>query len=179
MSTLVLTIAYFDDAHVYEWEFNSLDAIKVYLDAGDVDSISMIKLNDTNTGITCEGIDAIYQYIRENTGPVLLTHDLSQCGDACNCMKCNPSKSSCIAFSGSPIPVKPDTTEYVSLPRVERFGDLPDGTLFYLAQTYAYGGRQKLQKTLEDGGEHNAVYVNMAVSGQYTVIPDDQTVIRA
>lgn len=89
MSTLVLTIAYFDDAHVHEWGFNSLDAIKVYLDTGDVDSISMIKLTDTNTGITCEGIDAIYQYIKENTGPVLPTHDLSQCGDACNCMKCS------------------------------------------------------------------------------------------
>lgn len=25
------------------------------------------------------------------------THNLSHCGEACNCMKCNPSKSSCIA----------------------------------------------------------------------------------
>lgn len=82
MSTLVLTIAYFDDAHVHEWKFKSLNAIKICLAGDDVDNISMIKLNDTNTGITCEGIDSIYQYISENTGPILPTHDLSQCGDA-------------------------------------------------------------------------------------------------
>lgn len=107
------------------------------------------------------------------------THNLSQCGDACNCMKCNPTKSSCIALRAFELNLPVDDIGTSELPRVERFGDLPDGTLFYLAQTYAYGGRQKLQKTLEDGGEHNAVYVNMAVSGQCTVIPDDRLVIRA
>lgn len=105
------------------------------------------------------------------------THNLSQCGDACNCMKCNPSKSSCIAFSGSAIPVKPDTTDYVSLPRVERFGDLPDGTLFYLAQTYAYGGRKKYQKTMEDDNPHNAVLAGDTNCG--TTLLDDRLVIRA
>lgn len=43
---------------------------------------SDIRMIETNTGITCEGIDSIYQYISENTGPILPTHDLSQCGDA-------------------------------------------------------------------------------------------------
>lgn len=105
--------------------------------------------------------------------------NLSKCSPACNCMKCNPSKSPCIALRASELNLPHVDVGASDLPRVERFGDLPDGTLFYLAQTYAYGGRQKLQKTLEDGGEHNAVYVNMAVSGQCTVIPDDRLVIRA
>lgn len=99
-----------------------------------------------------------------------------ECSPACNCMYCRLSQDSSIAFSGSAIPVKPDTTEYASVPRVERFSDLPDGAIFYLAQTYAYGGRQALIKTLEDGGEHNAVY---AVYGGIGIhINDDRLVIR-
>lgn len=85
--------------------------------------------------------------------------NLSECSPACNCMYCRLSQYSSIAFSGSAIPVKPDTTEYASVPRVERFKDLPDGTEFYLAQTYAYGGRKLYQKTMEDSGNHNAVEV--------------------
>ena len=102
--------------------------------------------------------------------------NLSECSPACNCMYCRLSQDSSIAFSGYAIPVKPDTTEYASVPRVERFSDLPDGAIFYLAQTYAYGGRQALIKTLEDGGEHNAVY---AVYGGIGIhINDDRLVIR-
>lgn len=86
--------------------------------------------------------------------------NLSECSPACNCMKCNPSKSSCIALRASELTLPHVDVGASDLPRVERFGDLPDGTLFYLAQTYAYGGRQKYQKTLEDGGDHSAVWDN-------------------
>ena len=125
-------------------------------------------------------------------------HDLSQCGDACNCMKCNPSKSSCIALRASElnmrvidhpaldlldpsdlngIPVRVgDSLEFQPLPGIIRFNELEDGAEFWLAQTFAYGGRQKLQKTLEDGGPHNAVYVNDHHIG--LIIPDNRLVIR-
>lgn len=104
-------------------------------------------------------------------------HDLSQCGDACNCMKCNPSKSSCIDLRAIDAKIEAIGTLIDKYDDMVRFSDLPDGTLFYLAQTYAYGSRIKLQKTLEDGGEHNAVHVvntNIGVN-----VPDDRLVIRA
>lgn len=107
--------------------------------------------------------------------------DLSKCGDACNCMKCNPSKSSCIASRAAQLGLsvidQPGVTESDLVPVLERFVDIPDGTVFYLAQTYAYGGRQKLQKTMEDGDPHNAVYVKDTNIG--LIIPDDRLVIRA
>lgn len=105
------------------------------------------------------------------------THNLSQCGDACNCLKCNPSKNASIALRATELNMPHVDVGGSDLPRVERFGDLPDGTLFYLAQTYAYGGRQMYQKTLEDGGDHNAVYAkdtNLAMT-----VPDMQLVFRA
>lgn len=105
------------------------------------------------------------------------THNLSQCGDACNCMKCNPSKSSCIALRASELNMPHVDVIGSELPRVERFGDLPDGTLFYLAQTYAYGGRKKLIKTLEDGGPHNAVYNEYGGIG--IQLRNEQLVFRA
>lgn len=70
------------------------------------------------------------------------------------------SKTACIALRALELNLPVVDVGEGDLPRVERFGDLPDGTLFYLAQTYAYGGRQKYQKTLEDGGNHNAVWDN-------------------
>ena len=102
--------------------------------------------------------------------------NLSECSPACNCMKCNPSKSSCIALRASELTLPHVDVSEGELPRVERFGDLPDGTLFYLAQTYAYGGRQKYQKVLEDGGLHNAVLYTESYSGMR--VPDMQLVIR-
>lgn len=105
------------------------------------------------------------------------THNLSQCGDACNCMQCNPAKSSCIALRASELNLPHVDVSGSELPRVERFGDLPDGTLFYLAQTYAYGGRKKLIKTLEDGGLHNAVYNEYGGIG--IQLRNEQLVFRA
>lgn len=87
------------------------------------------------------------------------------------------SKSSCIALRASEL-----NLPHIDSPTPENvepvpFGELPDGALFYYAQTYAYGSRIKFQKTLEDGGEHNAVHVvntNIGVN-----VPDDRMVIPA
>lgn len=96
--------------------------------------------------------------------------------DACNELRAAPSKSSCIALRASELNLPHVDVSGSELPRVERFSDLPDGTLFYLAQTYAYGGRQKYQKTLEDGGLHNAVLYTESYSG--IRVPDTKLVIR-
>lgn len=115
-------------------------------------------------------------------------HDLSQCGDACNCMKCNPSKSSCIALSepqhsmeDSEWVIDPfDAYEPGELPPVPvgtlTFGELEDGAEFYIAMTWAYGSRNKLQKVMEDG-EHNAVWCSATHIGE--LIPDGIRVVRA
>ena len=87
------------------------------------------------------------------------------------------SKSSCIALREAELNLPHVDVGASDLPRVERFSDLPDGTLFYLAQTYVYGGRQKCQKTLEDGGDHNAVYAND--TNLTMTVPDMQLVFRA
>lgn len=89
--------------------------------------------------------------------------NLSECSPACNCMYCKlsqmPSKSSVVAHRATELDLPAiDTSNPVS-PQIERFKDLPDGTEFYVAQTYAYGGRKLYQKTIEDGGDHNAVEV--------------------
>lgn len=176
MSTLVLKVKFIDDTQSQDIEFNSLESLSIWLSGQYESDFSWLTLHTNNSDYVFDGWNAIFQYIHENNGPVL--HDLSVYGSACNCMKCNTSKSSCIALRASELNLPYVDVGASDLPRVERFGDLPDGTLFYLAQTYAYGGRQKLQKTLEDGGEHNAVYVNMAVNSQCTVIPNDRLVIR-
>lgn len=85
--------------------------------------------------------------------------NLSECSPACNCMYCRLSQDSSIAFSARSDQTNPVTSPNPVSPRVERFSDLPDGTEFYIAQTYAYGGRKLYQKTMEDGGNHNAVEV--------------------
>lgn len=99
-----------------------------------------------------------------------------ECSPACNCMYCRLSQDSSIAFSADSAQTNPVTPPNPVSPQIERFSDLPDGAIFYLAQTYAYGGRQALIKALEDGGEHNAVY---AVYGGIGIhINDDRLVIR-
>jgi hypothetical protein len=191
MSTLTLTIAYFDDASVHEWEFKSLDSIRTYLEAGDDDRISMAKLYDANTDVSCEGIDAIHQYISENTGPKLelLPADVTNSMENSEWvvdpfdtyepgeLPPNAPKSSCIVFTGVAEQIDPVPLVDYELPIPVRFRDLPDGAEFYLAQTYAYGGRQKYQKVLEDGGEHNAVWCND--HNTTARIPDAHLVIRA
>lgn len=88
-----------------------------------------------------------------------------------------PSKTACIALRALELNLPVVDVSGSDLPRVERFGDLPDGTLFYLAQTYAYGGRQKYQKVVEDGDNHNAVSVK---DPSMTMrVPNMQLVFRA
>lgn len=175
MSTLVLEVKFIDDTQSQDIEFNSLESLSIWLRGQCESDFSWLTLHDNNNDYVFDSWDDIFQYINENNGPVL--HDLSVCGDACNCMKCNPSKSSCIALRASELNLPVDDIGTSELPRVERFGDLPDGTLFYLAQTYAYGGRKKLIKTLEDGGPHNAVYNEYGGIG--IQLRNEQLVFRA
>lgn len=56
------------------------------------------------------------------------------------------------------------------------FGELEDGAEFYVAMTWAYGSRNKLQKVMEDG-EHNAVWCSATHIGE--LIPDGIRVVRA
>ena len=221
MSTLVLEVQFSDDTHSTDMEFNDLTALSVWLHDHHQYDFEWLCLHDNNTDLVIDGWDDILQYIRENTGPVLPVHeldanawdwiaketahlrssmnDLSQCGDACNCMKCsaatiersemvNPSKSSCIALSkpqhsmeGSEWVTDPfDTYEPEELPHVPvgtlTFGELEDGAEFYVAMTWAYGSRNKLQKVMEDG-EHNAVWCSATHIGE--LIPDGIRVVRA
>lgn len=127
----------------------------------------------------------------------LIPHDLPQCRDVYavkvidDLMALNPfppSKSSCIALRASelnievinhPMAPTPEPGDMSGLPvpvGTVTFGELEDGAEFYLAETYAYGGRQKYQKVLEDG-EHNAVWCND--HNTTARIPDKFLVIRA
>lgn len=208
----VLEYRFIDGEHDHEKEFPNTAKLLGFLNGQRESDFDWLCLHDNNTDLVIDGWSDIYQYIHENTGAVKTpdscsitcthgkglacpvcydqTYNLSQCGDACNCMKCRigeiPSvdeqwansepvidpfdvyephelppdapKSSSIALREAELNLPHVDVDGSDLPRVERFGDLPDGTLFYLAQTYAYGGRKKLIKTLEDGGLHNAVY---------------------
>lgn len=58
---------------------------------------------------------------------------------------------------------------------MERFSDLPDGTEFYLAMTWAYGSRLIITKIAEDKQLCNAVYNS---NGSKVQIEDYQQVIR-
>lgn len=87
------------------------------------------------------------------------------------------SKSSCIALRASELNLPHIDSSKTENVEPVPFSELPDGALFYYAETYAYGSRIKFQKTLEDGGEHNAVHVvntNLGVN-----VPDNRMVIRA
>ena len=201
MSTLVLEVKFIDDTQSVDKEFADLTALSVWLHGQRESDFDWLCLHDNNNDYVFEGWSDIYQYIRENTGPiqwpvcddlainrVLVPHDLSQCGDACNCMKCNPSKSSCIALSepehsmeGSEWVIDPfDAYEPGELPPAPigtvTFGELEDGAEFYVAMTWAYGSRNKLQKVMEDG-EHNAVWCSATHIGE--LIPDGIRVVRA
>jgi hypothetical protein len=102
--------------------------------------------------------------------------NLSECSPACNCMYCRLSQTPSEALRAVDAKLQAIDTLIANYDNLERFSDLPDGAIFYLAQTYAYGGRQALIKTLEDGGDHNACY---AVYGGIGIhINNDRLVIR-
>lgn len=92
MSTLVLEVKFIDGTQSQDIEFNSLESLSIWLRGQCESDFSWLTLHDNNNDYVFDSWDDIFQYINENNGPVL--HDLSVCGDACNCMKCNPSKSS-------------------------------------------------------------------------------------
>lgn len=173
MTTLfVLDYLTFDATHSTEKEFADKASVYAWLLGQRESDFHYITLfHGDNEPV--DGWSDVIEFCR----PIKPLTDLSVCGDACNCMKCNPSKSASIALRASELNlphIDSSTTENVEpVP----FSELPDGALFYYAQTYAYGSRIKFQKTLEDGGEHNAVHVvntNMGVN-----VPDDRMVIPA
>lgn len=173
MTTLfVLDYLTFDATHSTEKEFEDKASVYAWLLGQRESDFHYITLfHGDNEPV--DGWSDVIEFCR----PIKPLTDLSVCGDACNCMKCNPSKSACIALRASELNLPHVDVSGSDLPRVERFGDLPDGTLFYLAQTYAYGGRKKLIKTLEDGGPHNAVYNEYGGIG--IQLRNEQLVFRA
>lgn len=199
MSTLVLEVKFIDAMESVDKEFTDLTALSVWLHGQRESDFDWLCLHDNNNDYVFEGWSDIVQYIRENTGPVLTLEriangvrgtlaDLSQCGDACNCMKCNPTKSSCIALRASELNIEainhpkaptPEQGDMSGLPvpvGTVTFGELEDGAEFYVAMTWAYGSRNKLQKVMEDG-EHNAVWCSATHIGE--LIPDGIRVVRA
>jgi len=166
MSTLVLEVKFIDDTQSVDKEFTDLTALSVWLHGQRESDFDWLCLHDNNNDYVFEGWSDIVQYIRENTGP----------------------KSSCIALSkpehsmeGSEWVIDPfDSYEPGELPPVPvgtlTFGELEDGAEFYIAMTWAYGSRNKLQKVMEDG-EHNAVWCSATHIGE--LIPRGIRVVRA
>lgn len=171
MSTFILEVQFIDAINSIDKEFDSLSAVQIYLIGHRETDFDWLSLHDNNTDMVIEGWSDIHQYINENTGEP--KHDLSECSPACNCMYCRLSQDSSIAFTGSAIPVKPDTTEYASVPRVERFSDLPDGAYFMCVGPHT--STRIFQKVMEDG-EHNAVWADHTHIGE--LIPHSMPVIQ-
>lgn len=175
MATIVLEVQFIDAMQSTDKEFTSLEDVLTYLNGQRESDFDWLTLYDNNTEIDVGGWSEIHQYIRENTGEV--KHDLSVCGEACNCMKCNPSKSSCIALRAAELGLPHIDSSMTNNVKPVPFSELPDGALFYIAQTYVYGNHTVFRKALEDGGEHNAVHVvNTNVT---TTLPNDCMVIPA
>ena len=84
--------------------------------------------------------------------------NLSECSPACNCMYCKLSMAASDALRVIHPPKPAKHMPEVEITGAEPFGSLPDGTQFYIAQTYVYGDRTVYQRTMEDG-DHNAVEV--------------------
>lgn len=173
MTTLfVLDYLTFDATHSTEKEFENKASVYAWLLGQRESDFHYITLfHGDNEPV--DGWSDVIEFCR----PIKPLTDLSVCSDACNCMKCNPSKTLCNASCDVQEQTKPITSLNSKSPQIERFSELPDGALFYYAQTYAYGGRIKFQKTLEDGGKHNAVHVVNTNIG--VIVPDDRLVIRA
>jgi len=122
--------------------------------------IKLVHSDGTDAGVkTFNSVEAMTAWINEQKDPNNY-NVLSECSPACNCMVCNTSKKLSDIMYGPETGNAPECTPNPVSPQIERFSDLPDGTEFYVAQTYAYGGRKLYQKTMEDGGNHNAVEVD-------------------
>lgn len=176
---LVLTYLLVDDTHEQDKVFNSVTELAVWLHGRrETDFVWLTLHGDT----TIDGWSAIFNFIHKS-------------------IQFNPTKTACIALRAFELNLphidsstfdEPDLRAMSRIPTIIEgelvldelltpkpvpFSELPDGALFYYAETYAYGSRIKLQKTLEDGGEHNAVHVvntNIGVN-----VPDDRMVIPA
>lgn len=175
MSSLTLEVKFIDMYESMDIEFANLSGVLGYLNRQRESDYEWLTLHDCVTLDAINGWSDIHQYIRDNTG--VDTSDLSQCGNSC--------KSSCKALraceDNSPVVdtsklIMPDMTRYNQLPDpigTVTFGELEDGAEFYIALTWAYGNRKKLQKN----GEHNAVYCDDTSMGK--LVPSGIHVIRA
>ncbi|QPL10844.1 hypothetical protein PP754_gp003 [Pectobacterium phage Possum] len=166
MSTLVLEVKFIDDTQSVDKEFTDLTDLSEWLHGHRESDFDWLTLDDNNNDYVFEGWSDILQYIEENTGP----------------------KSSCIALRAFELNlpvvdastlITPDLSAESRIPvpvETLTFGELEDGAEFYVAMTWAYGSRNKLQKVMEDG-EHNAVWCSATHIGE--LIPDDVRVVRA
>lgn len=167
MSTFVLEVKFIDDTQSVDKEFTDLTALSVWLHGQRESDFAWLTLYDNANDYVFEGWSDIVQYIRENTGT---------------------SKTACIALRASelnievinhPMAPTPEQGDMSGLPApvdTVTFGELEDGAEFYVAMTWAYGSRNKLQKVMEDG-EHNAVWCSATHIGE--LIPDGIRVVRA
>lgn len=193
--SIIVTYKLIDSSEL-EKEFFALSAVADWVTGIGQDMFEYIEITNEQDGVI-DNMQTLYDMV----ATIEYNHDLSQCSPACNCMycklshdlvineelaKCSPalkdmkwavSKSSSEALRASASLSGTSVPSTIESPQIERFSDLPDGTQFYLAQTYAYGGRSVFIKTLEDGGEHNAVWVHDSSKGFY--IRAKQLVIRA
>ncbi|ARB11730.1 hypothetical protein CB1_03 [Pectobacterium phage vB_PatP_CB1] len=166
MSTLVLEVKFIDAMESVDKEFTDLTDLSEWLHGHHQYDFEWLCLHDNNTDLVFEGWSDILQYIEENTGP----------------------KSSCIALRAFELSLPvvdastlttPDLSAESRIPvpvETLTFGELEDGAEFYVAMTWAYGSRNKLQKVMEDG-EHNAVWCSATHISE--LIPDGIHVVRA
>nr|UVX89050.1 MAG: hypothetical protein [Bacteriophage sp.] len=185
MSTFILEVQFIDAQNCSDKEFNALEEILAYLTGYNESDFEWLALHDEHNNMDVEGWSEIHRYIRENTGPVLPVHELDadawdwitkETADLRSIMNESASETLCNAPCDAVSETSTNVSPDAPLPRVERFSDLPDGTEFYIAQTYAYGGRQLYQKVASNNGLHNAVLCTDSYSG--IRVNDLQLVIR-
>lgn len=169
MTTLfVLDYLTFDATHSTEKEFADKASVYAWLLGQRESDFHYITLfHGDNEPV--DGWSDVIEFCR----PIKPLTALSVCGDACNCMKCNPTKTLCNASCGVQEQTNPVTSLNSNSPQIERFSELPDGAYFRLAYT---DSNRMFQKVMNDG-EHNAVWVDHPHIGE--LIPAGVKVIRA
>lgn len=154
MSTLILEVKFIDDTQSVDKEFTDLTALSVWLHGHRESDFDWLTLHDNNNDYVFEGWSDILQYIRENTGP----------------------RNSCIAIRASELKLPHIDSSITENVEPVPFSELPDGAWFCPVSLWAYGSKRAFQKTLEDGGEHNAVYTSFTETS--FKFKDDDLVMR-
>lgn len=129
MSSLTLEVKFIDMYESMEIEFTNLSGVLGYLNRQRESDYEWLRLDDYASFDVIDGWSAIHQYIRDNTG--VDTSDLSQCGDACNCIKCNPVKIKPVrdipTYMFAERPVTPSTWLEITSTQLDTYM-LSDGT---------------------------------------------------